>query len=215
MGKYLHKFNTIEQLNQEKLNNYIRPWVGYVSVQGQRIMSWNIPETVDLGLPSGNLWASFNFGATNYLDNGTYYEWGELTPSDGDNSTYRWGNPPTKYNATDNKRIIDLEDDIIHLTLGSTWKIPSVNDVIELQNNTTFTRDTTNGLAIYTSKNNGNKLYFPISFLIWTSDIYPSDVTCAYYLGWDKDSGYTTYNTIDKCIRRVKLNLRGIKVPSL
>ena len=36
-----------------------------------------LPEAVDLGLPSGLKWASFNLGASNPYENGDYYAWGE------------------------------------------------------------------------------------------------------------------------------------------
>ena len=38
--------------------------------------SWNEPEKVDLGLPSGTLWASFNLGAWEPEEIGAYFAWG-------------------------------------------------------------------------------------------------------------------------------------------
>ena len=38
------------------------------------------PEAVDLGLPSGTLWATFNVGATSPEEYGDYFAWGELEP---------------------------------------------------------------------------------------------------------------------------------------
>ena len=51
-------------------------------------------EWVDLGLPSGTLWATCNVGATNPEDYGDYFAWGEVVPKEMYNwDTYRWGGP--------------------------------------------------------------------------------------------------------------------------
>lgn len=39
-------------------------------------------EYVDLGLPSGTLWATCNLGANTCYDAGPYYAWGELQPKE-------------------------------------------------------------------------------------------------------------------------------------
>ena len=39
-----------------------------------------LPEAVDLGLPSGLKWASFNLGASKLYEYGDYYAWGETEP---------------------------------------------------------------------------------------------------------------------------------------
>lgn len=43
-------------------------------------------EWVDLGLPSGTLWATCNVGATNPEDYGDYYAWGETEVK----NEYKW-----------------------------------------------------------------------------------------------------------------------------
>lgn len=37
-------------------------------------------EYVDLGLPSGTLWATYNVGATSPYEKGLYFAWGEVEP---------------------------------------------------------------------------------------------------------------------------------------
>lgn len=37
-------------------------------------------EYVDLGLPSGTLWATYNVGATSPYEKGQYFAWGETDP---------------------------------------------------------------------------------------------------------------------------------------
>ena len=39
-------------------------------------------EYVDLGLPSGTLWATCNIGAANPEDMGDYFAWGETAPKE-------------------------------------------------------------------------------------------------------------------------------------
>ena len=57
-----------------------------------------VVEPVDLGLPSGTLWANCNVGAVSPEDYGGYYAWAETK----EKSTYSWSN--YKYSdATGNK----------------------------------------------------------------------------------------------------------------
>ncbi len=58
-----------------------------------------VPEAVDLGLPSGLKWASFNLGATKPEEYGDYYAWGETEPKElYDWSTYNWSNKYGSWN---------------------------------------------------------------------------------------------------------------------
>lgn len=76
-------------------------------------------EAVDLGLTSGKKWATCNIGATSAEEYGEYFAWGE-TSSAGLVYTwnyYKWcknGNQSqiTKYNTTDNKTVLDPEDEV-------------------------------------------------------------------------------------------------------
>jgi len=63
-------------------------------------------EYVDLGLPSGLLWATCNVGATNPEDYGDYFAWGEIEPyyADGhsqDSTCSNWRNMTTGAGNTD------------------------------------------------------------------------------------------------------------------
>ena len=89
-------------------------------------------EYVDLGLPSGTLWATCNVGASKPEEYGDYYAWGETEPKEVyDWSTYRWCNGGrtslTKYNTkssygiVDNKTELELEDDAAYVNWGPSW----------------------------------------------------------------------------------------------
>ena len=110
-------------------------------------------EYVDLGLPSGNLWAKCNVGASTEEESGLYFAWGEtqgytseqVGSEEGertfDGSTYKFSIDGSrqnfsKYNSTDNKTTLDLEDDAAHINMGGGWKIPTEEDFIELCKNT-------------------------------------------------------------------------------
>ena len=48
--------------------------------------SFNGHDYVDLGLPSGTLWATCNIGAASPEEYGDYFAWGETEPK----ATYNW-----------------------------------------------------------------------------------------------------------------------------
>ena len=48
--------------------------------EGWTVLDDGYPEAVDLGLPSGIKWASFNLGASSPEEYGDYYAWGETEP---------------------------------------------------------------------------------------------------------------------------------------
>lgn len=118
-------------------------------------------EYVDLGLPSGLLWASCNLGAKNILDVGKYYSWGdtqgytleevlnlakegtELFNEDLSNYVHASYNETTSLYEYDNYPADQLEknDDAISLEKGKNWRIPSVDEIRELVANTELIDD--------------------------------------------------------------------------
>lgn len=146
------------------------------------------PEIVDLGLSVK--WASFNLGATKPEEFGDYYAWGEIEPyysnqdpltwKEGKESGYTWesyklcmGNEAslTKYcydssfgynGFTDNKIVLDPEDDAAHVNLGGLWRMPTVEEWFELESNCTWTWTTQNGVkGRLVMGSNGNSIFLP------------------------------------------------------
>ena len=133
-------------------------------------------EYVDLGLPSGLLWATCNIGADSPEDYGYYFAWGETEPK----SDYSWGtyqycngssNTLTKYctNAsdgyngfTDNLTVLEASDDAATAQWGSGWRMPTQAEWQELLSNTTNVWTTQNGVngRLFTATN-GNSLFLP------------------------------------------------------
>ena len=106
---------------------------------------------VDLGLPSGLLWADRNIGAATPEDAGLFFQWGDTQGytaeqitqgekqfTEGDDkfsiggTTYNF----SKYNSNDGKTVLDLEDDAAHVLMGGNWRMPTNEDFMELINNT-------------------------------------------------------------------------------
>ncbi len=124
------------------------------------------PEVVDLGLPNGAKWASFNLGATAPEELGGYYAWGEVEKKTSYTlSNYEWysSGAMTKYNASDDIAILETSDDAARSALGGKWRLPTMSETMELKNMCTWSRTTEGGVSGYkvTSKTNGNSIFIP------------------------------------------------------
>lgn len=95
-------------------------------------------EWVDLGLPSGTLWASCNIGATTPEGYGDYFAWGEVTTKNRyDYSTYKYGKADdklTKYCTNDNITELEPEDDAAAVKWRGHWRMPNDTEQWELLN---------------------------------------------------------------------------------
>ena len=129
---------------------------------------------VDLGLPSGNLWAECNLGASSPEQYGDYYAWGETKPKQEytrlNHKWYKEGAPSlgyTKYNNEDGKMTLEDEDDAVIQNIGNGWRTPTLADFRELTNQklTTIKKTKLNGVAGYqiTSKKNGKSVFIPFA----------------------------------------------------
>ena len=135
---------------------------------------------VDLGLPSGLLWAECNLGASSPEEYGNYYAWGETQPKDVyDWTTYRYctvdseGNLQslTKYcnradygynGYVDTLTTLEPSDDVVTVLLGDGTRIPTKEDWEELLSYTNGEWTTLNGVygRLFTATN-GNSLFLP------------------------------------------------------
>lgn len=129
-------------------------------------------EFVDLGLPSGTLWATQNVGASEPDEVGAYYAWGEILAK----KSFGWGNYSLsqgsssslqKYNfssstgpVVDNLYELEGVDDAAHVLWGGLWKMPTKEQSIELCSNCVWVEDTTRGGYIATGPN-GNSIFLP------------------------------------------------------
>jgi len=133
-------------------------------------------EYVDLGLPSGTLWAACNVGASSPEEYGDYFAWGEIVPNKASAYTpenYRFYNGPkneySKYNSNDGLTELELDDDVAHVIMGGDWHMPTADQSNELLNNTTSAWTTFNGVSgwTFTSNNNGESIFIPAAGEYW------------------------------------------------
>ena len=144
-------------------------------------------EWVDLGLPSGTLWATCNIGADSPEDYGDYFAWGETTPKDVyDWNNYKWcdwsrdtsGDIPVEsitwykyysknwtdnaYVDGDNKLELEPEDDAAYVNWGPRWRMPTLEQIDELVEKCDWQwtqRKGVNGRLV--TGPNGNSIFLP------------------------------------------------------
>jgi hypothetical protein len=149
---------------------------------------------VDLGLPSGTLWATCNVGAEVPEDYGDYFAWGETKTKDFyDWETYKYANGSynmiTKYcnnslfgnnGFTDTLTILQTDDDAAAANWGNGWLTPSYEQWYELLQNTTNKWTVLNGIGgrLFTAKN-GQTLFLPAAGNRWRKELTAG--SCGFY----------------------------------
>ena len=158
---------------------------------------------VDLGLPSGTLWATCNVGASSPEEYGDYFAWGETTGYNDGKATFEWStykwcmgtdDTMTKYcrdssygyeGFTDGKRELDLEDDPAYVNWGAAWRMPSLDQFNELINSSYTTAEwtTQNGVkgCKITSLTNGNSLFLPTAGTRYESSLNDAEYEGFYW----------------------------------
>lgn len=121
------------------------------------------PEWVDLGLPSGLLWAKANIGSNVAWGFGKYFSWGN-TDGHAEGSGYDFSQDV--YDTTPAAAITDnlsLSQDAARANLGAPWRMPTEAEFQELINNCASVWTTLNGVngRLFTSNVNGNQLFLP------------------------------------------------------
>ncbi len=187
-------------------------------------------EWVDLGLPSGTLWAAYNVGADAPEEYGDYFAWGETdTKEVYDWSTYKWCNGThdslTKYCSTsgygvlDYKNELECEDDAAYVNWGPLWCMPTHEQQVELMNVCTWAQTTLNGVNGYqVTGPNGNMLFFPYtgersgsqlmyagsSAGYWPRTLFAADAGQIMYLRWNEVRTAWTYRCMGYTVRAVR-----------
>lgn len=165
---------------------------------------------VDLGLPSGLKWATYDLGATKPEERGDFYAWGELEPNKNEFSweTYKHGKVVngdikfTKYctdpawgldGFVDNKKKLDPEDDATHVKLGAPWRMPTGDEANELAQACTWSKEVINGNVCFrgTSKYNGKSIIIKASGRVNNSQLEEDDLGTTI---WVSDDLFQTPN---------------------
>lgn len=148
---------------------------------------FNGHDYVDLGLPSGTLWATMNVGASKPSNAGLYFQWGDTVGYTADQvgkdkqfapdySDYKWvsGWKLTKY--TTNGAKLELEDDAAHVHMGGDWHMPTPAQIQELLNNTISTWTTldngVSGMTFTSKKDTSKSIFFPAAGNTWRNSFY-------------------------------------------
>ena len=182
-------------------------------------------EYVDLGLPSGTLWASYDIGAHGVGEFGDLFMWGETVPRDpetewsDDDHKYVSNNDFVKYCGRDNKQVLDPEDDAATSLWGNDWKMPSFTDWRELIK---FCELRLKGESIVFVGPNDNELHFcryvleeydgcEFSCSWWTSELDSSDdIYDALYFYVDKDEDCDPVYDLYSCHRSCLFPIRPV-----
>lgn len=195
-------------------------------------------ECVDLGLPSGTLWATCNVGANKPEEMGLFFAWGETVgytfdTDDGhsfDWDSYTWGeaynlkkyNTISSYGKVDLKVTLDPEDDAAQANWKGSWRMPTREECEELVKECNFTYNQLyNGMygTIVSSKVNDNFIFLPYSgsrwtnsfsgygqnggSCFWSSSMYNSDPSDAFYFFSNSTSVYATNRCAGYSVRPV------------
>lgn len=190
---------------------------------------------VDLGLPSGLLWAECNVGATAPEEYGDYFAWGETQPKE----VYDWshyhyctvdvfGNLATltKYNTSTNLGSVDtlttLEsaDDAAAADIGNGARTPTEVEWNELITKTTHERTTLNGvLGCRFTAENGNSIFLPAAggpigsdhygtgCMYWAASLSPYNSSYA----WVFESSYTNSAVVGFDERQYGCSIRAVR----
>ena len=140
----------------------------------------NSHEWVDLGLPSGTLWATCNVGASKPEYYGDYFAWGETSiKSSYTSSNYIYLGDPT---------VLPLNKDAANVNWGGKWRMPTKAECQELLDNCLWSWEEKNGVEGYmvTSKTNNKSIFLPAvdangdgydysgkGGYYWSSSLYP------------------------------------------
>ena len=178
------------------------------------------PHMIDLGLPSGTLWACCNVDATTPEGNGGYYAWGETE----EKSYYEWdsyiycdGSYGTCHDIGSD--IAGTKYDVAHVKWGGSWVMPSKDQFEELRGNCTFEWTTENGVnGGKITGSNGGTIFLPATGYFWGDDITnggsrgcywlstlnPSNLANAYHMGFYSGGVYLDVQYGRRCGRCVR-----------
>lgn len=197
-----------------------------------------IEGAVDLGLPSGTLWANRNIGANTPEEKGNFFAWGETEPKhiysmktykyeyiSKVNDDHRVSEGYIKYwkpfrrlkkevYEWDNKVILDPEDDVATVKWGTDWCMPTREELKELGDFCIWEKTKLNGVEGYKAIGPNNRfIFFPTAGL--QNDHCPYVQDSGIYL-WSKSLSYTPQRAYIMCccdqIVESELRYQGLTV---
>ena len=193
-------------------------------------------EWVDLGLSV--CWATTNVGASKPSDYGDYYAWGEKA----NKRKYDWGtykhNKGGKgrgrgsiikycthyhYGTVDSKTVLDLSDDAAQVKWGGNWRMPTIEELNELEVKCEWVWSTQDGHHGYKVKGpNGNSIFLPAAGCRYDTSPYDVD---SYGVYWSRtlspdspdDARYLLFDSsgirMDSKERYYGFSVRPVRLP--
>ena len=161
---------------------------------GNRMDGGRDYEHVDLGLPSRTLWATCNVGATSPEQAGLYFAWSETVGYTAEQvKSGERSFDDDLYNTIKISGNLTLEQDAAHSYMGGEWRMPTDDEWQELFEycDDTWTENYNGtGVAgcVFTSKVNGNSVFFPAAGYCYYSSVYD--------VGTDGDYWSTSWATL-------------------
>ena len=144
-GGQIRRNNTTSTAIKKKKKPNLPP--NSVKLDDGTIVQYETTQAVDLGLPSGTIWAGWNIGAKSPLEVGTYYAWGETE----EKGIYDWNTYFDieslqkdifgkivklnfyKYKVNGSLSIIGTRKDVAYIKWGEQWQMPTKNQIMELR----------------------------------------------------------------------------------
>ena len=140
---------------------------------------------VDLGLPSGTLWATRNVGASSPEAYGDYFAWSETEPKEVYTwDTYKWNSSDvsgqfyltkycyeSQYGDRDGKTMLDPVDDAacVHYSGG---RMPTLEQIWELRHSCTWQWTQSNGVnGLLVTGPNGKTVFLPAGGYRWEDSL--------------------------------------------
>jgi hypothetical protein len=159
-------------------------------------------EYVDLGLPSGTLWAAYNVGATSPYEKGQYFAWGETEPrEDFSWESYKFfkgyevdpNNGEWAVLENIGSDISGTEYDAARYQWGNGWRLPNEQERYELcmlcWTNGSTVENGVRGVRLHGP--NEHSIFLPIcGFGLWYGDPDPFHNTSAAYWTGSEDPEY-------------------------
>ena len=191
----------------------------------------SIEQEVDLGLPSGTIWAGWNVGASTPEQFGGYYAWGETEEkSDYTWETYRYWVDRNGDGDMDSNEITNIgtnisgtQYDVARQKWGGSWRMPTKAEIDELDSKCSWTWYQYKGVwGQKVTGPNGNSIFLPAAGKRTGTSLF--DDGSGYYgsatlnEGFDGSSVwrlcfYNRYSggSVSSCIRNSGLTVRPVK----
>ncbi len=214
MGQYLKLFRTEADYEAASDKPDVAHIIEDVGIIVKDPIDFNGHEYVDLGLPSGILWAKCNVGTDSESGYGGYYMYGKGSKA------YNKNEP--RYSAT--TEVLPLEVDTARIVMGGDWKMPTKEQTEELERYTTkeydFVINRVKGIKL-TSTINGNYVFFPYAGNYYLGRLINRTEWAFFMTSTASDISNTAHygatvnyfsNTIGGGVRNDSLNIGGYSV---